>query len=249
MNPLPPSREPFPKTRLGKLPQKLRTQTCHELVAIPPIHTGKMPNTRGIRAGKRDPYMPLTPPTAFVHLQASYLNVLSICRQMYLEAHPIFYSRRSFYTQNTKELRRLSILGLRPFSQSSFRITTTHNFTVTSLCVRDLVSWSNEKGHYLNDMDFESFYGLRKWNNLQKLCLCMRAGEEIGYLEFLFLLPRMSHGVVEFLDNSHWALRRQCPQEKWQIQYACSRETYWGTEGAKAMYGLVSRILKFKDGL
>lgn len=52
------------------------------------------------------------------------------------------------------------------------------NSRVTSLCVKDLVSWSDERGHYLKDMDFGSVYQLRKWNNLQKLCLCMRAGEE-----------------------------------------------------------------------
>ena len=83
------------------------------------------------------------------------------------------------------------------------------NSRVTSLCVKDLVSWSDEKGHYLKDIDFESVYQLRKWNNLQKLYLCMRAGEELGYLEFLFLLPRMNHGVGESLNDSHWVVRRQ----------------------------------------
>ena len=106
------------------------------------------------------------------------------------------------------------------------------NSRVTSLCVKDLVSWSDERGHYLKDMAFGSVYQLRKWNNLQKLCLCMRAGEELGYLEFLFLLPRVIHSVVEFLNDSHWVVRRQCPQEEWQIQYACfETNTLWYRRG------------------
>ena len=61
MNPSP-SRQPFPKARLGKLPQKLRTQIYHELVAIPPIHTGRRLSTRDLRAGKGDLDRALTPP-------------------------------------------------------------------------------------------------------------------------------------------------------------------------------------------
>ena len=49
----------------------------------------------------------------------------------------------------------------------------------------------------------------------------MRVGEEMGYLEFLFHLPRMSRGVVDFLDDSHWGLRQQNSEEEWQLQYAC----------------------------
>ena len=233
MNPSP-SRQPFPKTRLGKLPQKLRTQIYHELVAIPPIHTSRRPSTRDLRAGKGDLDRALTPPTTFVHLQASCFKVLRICRQMYVEAHPIFYSRGSFYTHDMKELVQLGRhLGIRSFSQSSLRKTMVLNSTVTSLCVKNLVSWSEEKGHYLKDTDFGSVYQLRRWNNLQKLCLCMRAGEELGYLEYLFLLPRMNHSVVEFLNDSHWVLLRQCPQEEWQIQYACFETNVLGYRRGK----------------
>lgn len=49
----------------------------------------------------------------------------------------------------------------------------------------------------------------------------MRVGEEIGYIGFLFLLPHMLRGVIEFLDDSYWMIRSQHPEEDWRIQYAC----------------------------
>lgn len=49
----------------------------------------------------------------------------------------------------------------------------------------------------------------------------MRVGEELGYVELLFRLPRMNRGVIDFLDESHWVLRLQNPEEEWKVQYAC----------------------------
>ena len=49
----------------------------------------------------------------------------------------------------------------------------------------------------------------------------MRVDEEIGYIGFLFLLLHMIRGVIEFLDESHWMIRLQRPEEDWKIQYAC----------------------------
>ena len=53
--------------------------------------------------------------------------------------------------------------------------------------------------------------------SLQIVYFCMRVDEEIGYIEFLFLLPHMSRGVIEFLDNSHWRIRLQRSEEEWKI--------------------------------
>lgn len=49
----------------------------------------------------------------------------------------------------------------------------------------------------------------------------MCVGEEIQYIEFLFPLPHMVYGVIEFLDDSHWMIRLQRPEEEWKLQYAC----------------------------
>ena len=49
----------------------------------------------------------------------------------------------------------------------------------------------------------------------------MRVGEEFEYMGLLFCLPGMARGVIDFLDESHWVIRQQRPEEEWKIQYAC----------------------------
>lgn len=68
-----------------------------------------------------------------------------------------------------------------------------------------------------------SFQG---WESLRKIYLCMRVGEEIGYIEFLFSLPHMTCGVIEFPDDSHWRMRLQRSEEEWKTQYACFYKAY-----------------------
>ena len=53
----------------------------------------------------------------------------------------------------------------------------------------------------------------------------MRVGEELGYMDFLFCLPGMARGVIDFLDESHWMIRLQSPEDEWKIQYACFYNT------------------------
>ena len=208
--------KPFSTTRLGKLPQELHIQIYHELEATPPIHIRQELSTQGVRARTRSSYRPLKPSTAHVHLQASYLAVLRVCRSMYIEARVIFYGRQSYYTDNAKEFQQFVRLSVRTFLQPPF-----DSNVVTSLCVKNIVSWSDKKGHCLDYTTLISVFQLEKWRCLRKICFCMRVGEEMGYLEFLFHLPRMSRGVVDFLDDSHWVIRQQHSEEEWQLQYAC----------------------------
>ena len=212
----PPTPHPFSVTRLGMLPRKLRDQIYHELLAIPPIHVHQRKVTQGIHDRTQSSYGPLEPLTTHVHLHASCLAVLRVCHLMYLQAHPVFFQRQSYYTDNAKEFQQLIYLGVRTFLKTPF-----HCNWVTSLCVKDLVSWSDKKGHCLDNATLISVFHLEKWKGLRKIYFCMRVGEEMGYLEFLFLLPHMSRGVVDFLDDSKWVIRYQYFEEAWQLQYAC----------------------------
>ena len=215
MNPLSAPR-PFSTTCLGRLPQKLRIQIYQKLVATPSMNIRKGLVTPGIGTGTQHLTQPPKPSTTHAHLQASYLSVLRVCRSVYREARPIFFQRQSYYTDNAKEFRQLIHLGVRTFLQPPFDCN-----MVTSLCVKDVVSWSDKKGYCLDYATLIAVSQLEKWTGLRNICFCMRVGEEMGYLEILFLLPRMSRGVVEFLDDSHWVIHEQYSEEEWQLQYAC----------------------------
>ena len=110
----------------------------------------------------------------------------------------------SYYVANRKELEQLTDLDNGYSLYSPLRTT-----TITSLCVKDNVFmktvWSTLETQ------------LQGRESLQKVYFCMRVGEEIGYIEFLFLLPHMSRCVIEFLDNSHWRIRLQRSEEGWKI--------------------------------
>ena len=216
MNPLS-APTPFSTTCLGRLPQKLRIQIYHKLVATPSLSIRKGLITPGIRTGTQYLTQPPTPFATHAHLQASYLPVLRVCRSVYIEARPIFYQRQSYYTDNAKEFRQLIHLGVRTFLQTPFDCS-----MVTSLCVKDVLSWSDKKGYCLDYATLIAVFQLEKWTALRTIYFCMRVGAEMGYLEILFLLPRMSRGVVEFLDDSNWVIRQQySEEEEWQLQYAC----------------------------
>ena len=208
---------PFYATYLGRLPYEVRNQIYRELVAIPPTHTRQGLITQGIRVETRDVYGPVTPRAPFTHLQSSHFAILRVCRSIYDQARPIFYQRKSYYTNGAEEFEQLARLSACTFFSSRFDCT-----RVTSLCVRDVVSWSDRKGYCLDNRTLVSVFQLEGWKSLRKIYFCMRVGEELGYLEFLFLLPGMSRGTVEFLDDSHWVVvDQQDPYEEWQFQYAC----------------------------
>lgn len=176
-------RTPFAKTGLGKLPPELRTQIYHELVAILPSYAGQESTTKGICAEKRNLHGPATLTTTLVHLQASCLNVLETCRRIYVEAHPLFYARTSYYAANAKAIQQLLYLNLPLSSDSPLR-----SSRITSLFVKDLLSPSLDRFTPVFSTEFE------EWESLRKIYFYMRVGEEIEHIEFLFRLPRM--GVV-----------------------------------------------------
>ncbi len=207
----------FTETHLGRIAPELRVLIYHELVASPPTHAGQELTTQGSRLEKQGPHRPATPKTTFVHLHASCLAVLATCRQVYVEAHPVFYARTSYYAANAKELEQLIRLNSPFVANSPLR-----DNKITSLCIKDVISYTDRK-YNIPDLSllFAMRIRLKHWENLRKIYLCMRAGEELGFINFLFLLPRMDYGVVEFLDDSHWVIRLQRPEEDWKIQYAC----------------------------
>ena len=208
--------QPFLETYFGKLPIKIRTQIYRELVAIPQIYAGQRPITQHVHAKNGGFQGPLQASTTFIHLQASCLAILRVCVQIYAESHPVFYSHNSLHTDNKREFDQLARLSVRLLPPSPIRCE-----TIRSLYLKDIVSWSDEKGCYLDHMTLVSISQLTQWKGLQTICFCMHVGEELGYLEFLFLLSGMGQGAVEFLDESHWVLHQQSTEDVWQIQYAC----------------------------
>ena len=218
---------PFPEAHLGRIAPELRILIYHELVASPPPHAGQELTTQGSQLKKQGPHRPATPTTTFVHLQASCLAVLATCRRIYVEARPVFYARTSYYAANAKELEQL--ISLTTFSVVHSPLRTN---MITSLCVKDVVL---DRKHFT--LSFDLWYAvsiqLSHWESLRKIYLCMRAGEELGFIDFLFCLPRMCYGVVEFLDDSRWIIRLQHPEEDWKIQYACFGISDKGKGGMK----------------
>ena len=162
----------FVETRLGRLPAELRTQVYHGLVATPPTYAGQELNTRGLSAGAPAQNKAATPATVFVHLKASTLTDLKTCRQIYKEAQPIFYARTSYYAANGKELEQLVILNVRYSLYSPVRPS-----TITSLCVKDLVSYTTAGRGMSNSTWSDAVF--EGWENLPKIYLCMRVSEEI----------------------------------------------------------------------
>ncbi len=205
---------PFPETHLGRIAPELRILIYHELVASPPTHAGQELTTRGSRLETQGPQRPAAPKTTFVHLHASCLAVLATCRQVYVEAHPVFYARTSYYAANAKELEQLIRLNSPFVVKSPLRTN-----MITSLCVKYVASYKESLHPFMKFWARGTHF--RNWESLRKIYLCMRAGEELGFIKFLFLLPDMEYGVVEFLDDSRWVTRLQRPEEVWKIQYAC----------------------------
>ena len=133
--------------------------------------------------------------TTFIHLQASCLTVLKICRQIYVEAHLVFYARTSYYTANEKEFEQLVNACSLP-SHSKFR-----SNAVTSLMFERCLYYTDRDscclrfGQPFMSSQFEG------WESLRKINLCMRVGEEFGYIDFLFCLPGMARDVMIFWMN------------------------------------------------
>ena len=205
---------PFTETHLGRIAPELRILIYHELVASPPTHAGQELTTQASRLEKRGP---AAPKPTFVHLHVSCLAILATCRQIYIEACPVFYARTSYYAAHAKELEQLISLTSSSVAHSPLR--TNMN---TCLCVKDVAHYRDRPYELLCSPLLDAMNTrLRHWESLRKIYLCMRAGEELDFIKFLFQLPNMEYGVVEFLDDSRWVIRLQRPEEDWKIQYAC----------------------------
>lgn len=141
--------------------------------------------------------------------KGSWLRTLQTCRQIYLEAFPVFYGRKSYYTADAQEMVSFFRFG-RSGSPGPLAF---RGDGITSLCVKGLVQYSSDTtwAHcanyspvYVDSMAISATSRLQGWKNLRRISLCMNFGEEKFYLIFLFRLPGLEHGVVEFLDESHW---------------------------------------------
>ena len=71
---------------------------------------------------------------------------------------------------------------------------------------------------------------LRKLSNLRTVGLRMLVGEELEYVNLMYGVSGMSRGLVEFLDQSHWLIRTQHPNDIWRIQYACFTMADYGLD-------------------
>lgn len=258
--------QPFLTTSLGKLPPEIREKVFFNLLESPPPHAGREVSV---------PY----------HLQASHLAILSTCRQLYLEAFPVFYARTSYYAAGSKELIHLLGLGCphRP-GPEGFR-----RDKIETLCVKDLAIyeclsenldgrihpfpqyyydlanrlWNDEK-YWELDSNFRSVVqNMKHWTSLTKVCLCMRAGEELTYISFLTEIPGLERGVIEFLDDHKWILYLQ-PRDSqgWNNHLACIRHRSFHIdqhtnyevvleaqlEDEGSMLDTISRASELKDG-
>lgn len=226
--------KPFLETGFGGLAPEIRETLFINLLATPPPFGGRDFRVEQTRMTDRSPISLST----FVDLKASCLAVLQTCRQIYLEAFPIFYARKSYYLANSQEfatfLRFGGYLGVGP---RLFRMD-----TITSLCLKDLIinrpAWTPQQtdapmsrtltlireelqAERTNVLDPKLLIaGLKEMKSLRKICLCMRVGQEWEYLYFLFETRGLERGVIEFVDNFHWTIRSQnVLGHDWSLQY------------------------------
>ena len=73
----------------------------------------------------------------------------------------------------------------------------------------------------VKDVDMIACLRLSQLPNLNIVGLRMRVGEEMEYVNFMYGVSEMRRGLVEFVDQSHWLIRDQHPNDVWRIQYAC----------------------------
>ena len=233
--------KPFLDTGLGGLAPEIREIIFINLLAVPPPFGGR--DLRVERTSVVD--QPPIALTSFVDLKASCLTVLQTCRQIYLEAYPLFYASKAYYIANSEDL-----LTFEKLDRSSFmRGRCPFMFdTITSICLKDLVikmpTGSHKPVELLDTFVDSSLFGNMK--SLRKICLCMRVGQELKYLQFLFRIEGLRRGVVNFVDNSHWTIRSQSILgDKWQLQYAYAQFSNLGTRRLGNNFQRVYRYARF----
>lgn len=224
----------FHTTHLGKIPPEIREKIFINLLALPPPFAGRDiakqdTNTSHDLAANGHVKSSTTP---CYHLKGSWLQTLQTCRQIYLEAFPVFYGRKSYYTANAQELVSLFHFG-RSGSPGALAF---RGDGITSLCVKGFARhridsmWAgcgNYSPQYEDSPAISAASKLQGWKNLRKISLCMISHEEEAYLKFLFRLPGLEHGIVDFLDESHWYVSPESISpplthvESWDMSWEC----------------------------
>ncbi|CAD6579941.1 MAG: hypothetical protein ASARMPRED_009302 [Alectoria sarmentosa] len=226
--------EPFLETGLGGLAPEIREMIFINLLGIPPRYSGRDFRVEQAPVVGRPP----TSLMVFVDLRTSCLAILQTCRQIYLEAFPIFYAGKSYFLANSQDLAIfVEFGGYLKIGPRLFRVD-----TITSLCLKDLVvnrpKWRPQQIDYLmsqihtfNREELEAertdeldsklvLVDFGKMRSLRKICLCMRVGQEWQYLQFLFNIRGLRRGVIDFEDKFHWTLRSQnIVGDDWNLQY------------------------------
>lgn len=233
---------PFLKTSLGGLAPETRQQVYRNLLAGPSPFAGWDYRALSTITLERPPISLAT----FVDLKASCLTVLQACRQIYLEAFPIFYACKSYYLAKFQDLATFCKLGRGlKVGPRLFQVD-----TITSLCLKDLVinrqKWKPQQIEELmsrcptfnreqleaartNEIDCDHvLVDLEDMISLRKICLCMRVGQEWEHLEFLFNIGGLRRGVMRFVDDFHWTISSQNGLgDDWNIQYAAFPNTFY----------------------
>lgn len=124
--------KPFLETSLGRLAPEIRGMIFINLLAIPPPYGGRDFRAKPSPKASRSPVSL----TTFVDLKASCLAVLRTCRQVYLEAFPMFYASKSYYLANAQDLATFLKIG-RYFYEGPRLLWVD---TITSLCLKDLIT-------------------------------------------------------------------------------------------------------------
>ena len=227
--------KPFRQTHFGRLPPELREMIYTELLASPPAFAG-----HNFATTSSDGRASTTAPIRYVHLKASWRQILRTCRQIYHEAHPIFFASKAYFVANPQEA-----VNLLDYSIFSVERTLLVN-RVTAICLGDFVRtmpvYSKERldaifsdpndprnANTRQELEMETYktiwtpgiFCLFSLKNLKTISLCFHVGLEMLYVDLLYGLTGMRRGIVEFVDASHWIIREQNPADPWSIQYAC----------------------------
>ena len=228
------SLKPFHQTHLGRLPPEIRVMIFTELLATPPAFAGHdfVTTSSNFRASS-------TAPTRFVHIKASWRQVMRTCRQIYFESHPIFFASKAyFFAKPPARLFEYSMISFRQVLRLD---------TITALCLSGFVEtlplYSKERldeifsdpndprrnSNTRQQLEMQTFktirsdgiFGVRGLKSLRTVSLCMLVGEEMLYVNLLYGISEMRRGFVEFTDALRWVIREQNPEDAWSIQYSC----------------------------
>ena len=223
----------FRHTHLGRLPPELRVIIYTELLATPPPFAG-----HDFAAASSNLRASSTATKRFVHIKASWRQVIRICRQIYNEAHPIFFASQAYFFANSQVAADYLGCSMTSFKQPLRLDTITALFLsgfvetmplYSKERLDDIFSNPNDVRNFNTRQELEMqtfkmiwtsrFYSLRGLKSLETIALCFRVGEETLIINLLYCLTGMRRGFVQFVDASHWVIREQNPED-WSIQYS-----------------------------